>query len=184
MESPIVALAFPLCPDVMPIQFCEADALQEQPASVVRSNARRPPTKPIVSPLRLSENWHGAAACVTSTWRVPTAIVPERAAGTVLAAIEYPIDASPWPDRAPLIVTQPVSVETVQVQSRAVAMLNVAFPPVAVKLDVDVLARTSHRASLAVGVVREVSAEVHAVNTRAAKIGKMARPNISNTRST
>jgi len=61
-ETPIVALAFPLCPDVMPIQFCETDALQEQPVSVVRSNDNRPPAEPIVSPLRLSEKRHVAAA--------------------------------------------------------------------------------------------------------------------------
>jgi len=46
----------------MPIQFCETDALQEQPVSVVRSNDNRPPAEPIVSPLRLSEKRHVAAA--------------------------------------------------------------------------------------------------------------------------
>jgi Flp pilus assembly pilin Flp len=101
-----------------------------------------------------------------------------------LAAIEYPIDASPWPDRSPLMVTQLVAVEMVQVQSRVVATVKVAFPPFAEKLDVDVLARTSHRAVLAVGALSEVSAEVHAVWERIASKGIRIRPNISNIRGT
>jgi hypothetical protein len=138
----------------------------------------------MVSPPRLSENRQAAAAWVTSTLSPPTAIAVDRAEGTVLAATEYPIDASPCPDRAPLIVSQLASEETVQVQSRVVEIASVALPPVALKFVVDVLARTSHRASVAVGVVSEVSADVHAERVTVAVRIRRVRAHISSIRRT
>jgi hypothetical protein len=113
----------------------EDEAFQLQPANVATSTVRRPPPNPIVSAERLSENRHGAAACVSSMRSLPTVIAPERGAATVLEATTYPIDASPWPDRAPVIVSQLASVPTVQVQSRAVFTATVPFPPFAVNVE-------------------------------------------------
>jgi hypothetical protein len=119
----------------MLIQPDDEEAFQLQPASVATSTVRRPPPKPIVSPDRLSENRHGAAACVSWMRSVPTVIAPVRGAGTLLEATAYPIDASPCPDRAPVIVSQLASVPTVQVQSRVVSTATVPFPPFAVNVE-------------------------------------------------
>jgi hypothetical protein len=54
--SVTVALALPVCPDVIAIQASPLDALHAQPVSVVMSTVRRPPPAPIESPLRLNRN--------------------------------------------------------------------------------------------------------------------------------
>jgi hypothetical protein len=55
-------LALPLRPEAIAIQPSAVDAFQLQPFSVDTSNDRDPPSAPIESPARLSENTHGAAA--------------------------------------------------------------------------------------------------------------------------
>jgi|KBSMisStandDraft_5_1062788.scaffolds.fasta_scaffold532804_1 hypothetical protein len=114
----------------------------------------------------------------------PTEMAAERGVGTGLAATEYPIDASPCPERSPLIATHVESVVTVQVQSRAVDTATVPLPPVAVNVVADVVACTSHRFDVSVGAVTEVSADVHAESVAAAVTATRARENISDIRPT
>jgi len=180
MVRPTDPFALPFCPDAIAIQLCDGTAVQLHPASVETSKPRRPPLDPIASPERLSENRQGAAAWLTATLDAPTEMDPERGVGTELAATEYPIDASPCPDRSPLIVTHAEFDETVQVQSRAVDTATVPLPPVDVNVDADVVALTSHRLDDAVGAVTEVSVDVHAESVAAAPTASRIREHISN----
>lgn len=116
----------------MAIQFCEALALQLQPESVDTSNAIRPPANPIASPLRLSENRHGAPAWLTSIRCGPTVIAPARLEGSGFAETVKSTDPSPCPVRVPLSDTQLASLVAVHVQSLAVDTATVPLPPVAV----------------------------------------------------
>src|SRR5689334_4354464 len=90
-------------------------------------------------------------------------MAPDRAAGTGLAATVNGTDALPWPSRAPAIETQPLSVVTLQVQSRVVLTLRVPAPPSAGNAAVELVTLTWQR-STPVGAVAatEVSLELQA----------------------
>jgi hypothetical protein len=56
IDMATAALAFPLLPDAIVIQPCDEVAVQPQPVNVVTFTDNEPPAKPMLSPVRLSEN--------------------------------------------------------------------------------------------------------------------------------
>lgn|SRR5262245_24771220 len=142
IDSPTVPLPFPLCPDATPIQLCVDVAPQPQPLTVDTLTESEPPVGPIVSPVRLSENRHGAASCVTATRADATEIDPLRAAGTRFAATAYATDPLPCPPLAPLIDSQLALDAALHVQSRAVVTVTAALPPLAVNVDAELVTLT------------------------------------------
>ena len=157
-SSATVPFALPFCPDTTLIHAAALVAFQAHPVIVVTSTERRPPAAAIASRERLNSKWQGAPAWLTSTFCDPTAIDPERGAGTVLGATEYGRTASPWPLWSPAIETHGASAATDHVQSRAVAMVTEALPPAAPNEVALLLTETGHLS--AVGATMEVVEEV------------------------
>jgi hypothetical protein len=81
-----VALALPLCADVIVSQLASLVAVQLQPVNASRLTVKPPPANPIESLERFHAYRHGAADWPSSTVWPPTVIVAERADGAGFAA--------------------------------------------------------------------------------------------------
>jgi hypothetical protein len=163
--SPTAPPALPLWPDDTEIQFAELAAFQPQPFSVETFTVSRPPAAAMVSPVRLNEYTHGAAAWLTATVCEPTTMDPDRVEGTGFGATVYGTDASPCPPVSAAIDTQVASVLIDHVQSRDVAIASDPWPPAAAKDDGEVLTLTWHLS--AVGDVSDVVVLLQANETAA-----------------
>jgi hypothetical protein len=120
---------FGFCVPVIEIHGAPLAAVHRQPSSVSTVTVPSPPVASNVSDGGLTENWHGAAACVSSTRASPTTTLPRRTAGAGLLVAEYWMVPSPWPDCPAVIVSHGTSLDAVHVHSRAAEMLTVPVPP-------------------------------------------------------
>jgi hypothetical protein len=108
-------------------QDAPLEAVQLQPASVVRLTLAVPPAAGSVSAVGEAVKVHAAPACVTVTVRPATVTVPVRELDVVLAATVSVTDPFPVPD-AGLTVIQAVPLEAVHAQLAAVATATDALP--------------------------------------------------------
>jgi hypothetical protein len=137
-----VPAPLPVEPDATLIHAAVLAALHVHPLITATVIDRFPPPNVMVSDVRLNEKLQGAAAWLTDTLDSPTRIAPERADGTGLAATLYAIEASPCPAASEPIDTHGASVLIDHVQSRAVAMESEPGPPVAAKVEGELLTLT------------------------------------------
>jgi hypothetical protein len=127
-----VALAVPLCPDVIRSHAASLDAVQLQPVNVWTVAWREPPPKP-TGRLETFQLYRQAAAdWLTSIVCPPMLNVAVRTAGNGFASTVYGIDASPCPF-AVAIDTQFALEPIDQVQSRVADTVRVPWPPAAGK---------------------------------------------------
>src|SRR5690242_19654041 len=98
-DSVTVPDAAPAAPPVTTIQATPLAAVHAQPSSVVTSTDRTPPAAVTVSPVRLSWNRHGAAACVICRRCPFTRMLDDRGDAAGFDATEYGTSAEPWPLR-------------------------------------------------------------------------------------
>jgi hypothetical protein len=189
-EPPVfAATAIRIAPDAEPLRTPGSEshaastvAFHEQPLSVVSCTSSVPPAAAMLSPDRLSEKVHGAAACVTAKRCVATTSSALREAGAGLLATLYERTASPLPDE-PSTATHDAWAPTVHVQSRAALMRTVPLPPVEANCDGVASAVTWHL--LVDGAVADVDVDVQPRANAALSASNEAAPvRVKQTRST